>query len=249
MSGMIARIDFTSQRHPEPAATGRSPLSRQEAIHDAELVRRFNSGDEGAFAEIVARHTARVISVGFATLGNHADAEEIAQDTFMRAHRALHAFRGDAALATWLHRIALNLSRNRYWYFFRRRRHATFSLDRPLGDDSAATLSDLVATPCADPARTAMVDEFSSHIAACMNRLGEPHRGILVMRNSLNRSYEEISRDLGISAGTVKSRIARARGMLRRLLSEASPELGPDSLPDSWFETPRSAGRVEIACA
>jgi RNA polymerase sigma-70 factor (ECF subfamily) len=104
-----------------------------EALYDADLVRRFNSGDESAFGEIMTRHKTRIFAAAIALLRNHADAEEITQDTFVRAHRGLARFRGDSSVATWLHRIAVNLARNRYWYFFRRRRHATLSLDAALG--------------------------------------------------------------------------------------------------------------------
>src|SRR5512132_1613034 len=109
--------------------SARAAASHQEAAHDAELVRRFNAGDEAAFVEIMTRYREKIFSVALALLRNRADAEEIAQDTFIRAHRGLARFRGDSSLATWLHRIAVNLARNRYWYFFRRRRHATLSLD------------------------------------------------------------------------------------------------------------------------
>jgi RNA polymerase sigma-70 factor (ECF subfamily) len=71
-------------------------------------------GDEDAFAEIVTRYRDRMFSIAFSHLRNHADAEEIAQDTFIQAHRGLARFRGDSSLATWLHRIAFNLSRNRH---------------------------------------------------------------------------------------------------------------------------------------
>src|SRR5471032_3103715 len=96
-----------------------------EATLDSQLVSRFNAGEESAFVEIMNRHKARIFAAAMALLRNHADAEEITQDTFVRAHRGFSKFRGDSSVATWLHRIAVNLARNRYWYFFRRRRHAT----------------------------------------------------------------------------------------------------------------------------
>jgi RNA polymerase sigma-70 factor (ECF subfamily) len=249
---MIATTDISSSFPPGHAATGaadRAATSRQKAVYDAGLVRRFNAGDESAFAEIVARHRDQMFSIAFAMLHNHADAEEIAQDTFVRAHRALANFRGEASLATWLHRIALNLARNRYWYFFRRRRHATLSFDCPLGEGSEATFLDVVATDAADPARAAVAGEFSELVAACMQRLGTRAREILTLRNSLNHSYEEIARELGLSAGTVKSRIARSRERLRVLLAEACPEFGPDARPAAWLEPVRPSGGIEVICA
>jgi len=249
---MIAPADFStsapSTARPTDAA-GRIAASRQEALRDAELVRRFNAGDEAAFVEIVSRHRERLFALAFGMLKNRGDAEEIAQDVFIRAHRGLAKFRGDASLATWLHHITLNLARNRYWYFFRRRRHATLSLDCTCRSDAPGTFTDLVATDAASPAREAVVSEFTELIAACMKRLAPPQRQILTLRNSLNRSYGEIASDLSISVGTVKSRIARARGSLRVLLAESSPEFGPDASPASWFDSDRSTGGIEAAVA
>jgi RNA polymerase sigma-70 factor, ECF subfamily len=227
----------------------RAALARKEAIYDSGLVNRFNGGDETAFAEIMTRYQPRMYSVALALLQNRADAEEIAQDTFIRAHRALGKFRGDASLATWLHRITLNLSRNRYWYFFRRCRQSTLSLECAFKDDSRGTFSDLVASGAAGPAREAVASEFSEIIAACMKRLDAPARVILDLRNSMNRSYDEIARELGINVGTVKSRIARARENLRVLLVAACPEFGPDARPTAWFESIRPAGGIEVIAA
>jgi RNA polymerase sigma-70 factor, ECF subfamily len=220
-----------------------------EAVYDADLVRRFNGGDESAFGEIMTRHKTRIFAAAMALLRNHADAEEITQDTFVRAYRGFARFRGDSSVATWLHRIAVNLARNRYWYFFRRRRHATLSLDCPCRADAPATFTDLVAADSASPAREAVVSEFTDLIADCMTRLAPPQRQILTLRNSLNRSYGEIARDLSISVGTVKSRIARARGCLRVLLGESCPEFGPDAAAASWFDSDRSEGGIETAVA
>ena len=103
----------------------RSAASAAEAAHDAELVRRFHAGDESAFVEIMTRYREKIFTIALSLLRNHADAEEIAQDALIRAHRSLVRFRGDSSLSVCLHCITLNLARNRYWYFFRRRRHAT----------------------------------------------------------------------------------------------------------------------------
>jgi RNA polymerase sigma-70 factor, ECF subfamily len=249
---MIAPANFSASAPSSAAETdtaGRTATSRQEALHDAGLVRRFNAGDEAAFVEIVNRHRERLFSLAFAMLKNRGDAEEIAQDVFIRAHRGLAKFRGDASLATWLHHITLNLARNRYWYFFRRRRHATLSLDCACRADAPATFTDLVATDAANPAREAVVSEFTELIASCMKRLAPPQRQILTLRNSLNRSYGDIARDLSISVGTVKSRIARARGSLRLLLVESCPEFGPDAPAASWFDSDRSDSGIASACA
>ena len=82
-----------------------------------------------------------------------------------------------------------------------------------------------------------------------MEKLDSRHREILTLRNLLNRSYDEIAQTLGINVGTVKSRIARARGNLRSLLAEACPEFAPDASPSDWFEPTRASGRLEVAVA
>lgn len=233
----------------EVGPTTRSQASKLEAEYDAQLVQRFNAGDESAFVEIMNRYRDRIFSIALALLRNHADAEEIAQDTFVRAHRGLARFRGDSSLATWLHRIAVNLARNRYWYFFRRRRHATLSLESELEPGESTTFADLIATDAPEPSRAVVTDEFSALVADCMEKLDARQREILTLRNLLNRSYHEIAAVLGINVGTVKSRIARARASLRALIAETCPEFADDAEPADWFEPARHGGRLTIAAA
>lgn len=231
------------------AVTPANAESAADAVHDAKLVLRFNAGDESAFVEIMRRYHNRLFTLAHNLLRNSADAEEIVQDAFLRAHRGLANFRGDSSLATWLYRIALNLSRNRYWYFFRRRRQDALSLDHALSDDSTATFSDLIATGDDDPARGTANNEFINLISLCMEKLDANHREILTMRNVLDLSYEDISRALRINVGTVKSRIARAREILRKLLAECAPEFGPESTPGDFLEIARrGSGLRAVAC-
>jgi RNA polymerase sigma-70 factor (ECF subfamily) len=218
-----------------------------EAIQDAELVRRFNGGDESAFAEIMSRHQSRIFAAAMGLLHNHADAEEITQDTFVRAHRGLTRFRGDSSVATWLHRIAVNLARNRYWYFFRRRRHATLSLDASVGEEGEARFSDLLSSAEPDPSQESTRNEFVSAVETCMEKLEPSHRNILTMRTVLDQSYEAIAAKLGINVGTVKSRIARARERLRNRLAEECPEFARNTEPADWFEPARGGGQVNGA--
>lgn len=239
--------DVSAENPASADRATRAAASKSEAALDAELVRRFNSGDDTAFIEIMERYQRKIFTIVLGLLRNRADAEEITQDTFIRAHRGLGRFRGDSSLATWLHRIAVNLARNRYWYFFRRRRHATLSLDCPLGEETNATFTELVASEAPDPSREAATGEFSALIASCMEKLDARHREILTLRNNLNHSYDEIAQTLGINVGTVKSRIARARENLRTLLAEMCPEFAPESAPSDWFEPARASGRLAAA--
>ncbi len=199
--------------------------TQSDEVSDAVLVQLFKAGDESAFLEIMARHHRRLHSVAEKILNNHADAEEITQDVFVRAYRGLASFRGDSSLATWLHRITMNLARNRYWYFFRRRRHNTVSLDSPCSPDSTETRFNLTASDALDPSDETANNEYDEWVKICFVQLEEPHQEILRLRNSLDLSYDEIARQLSIKIGTVKSRIARAREDLRALLSQTCPEL------------------------
>ncbi len=237
-----------SPRHsPCPERQARRAASAAEAEYDRGLVQRFNQGDESAFLEIMERYREKVYVIARALLRNHADAEEIAQDTFVRAHRGLVNFRGESSLATWLHRVTLNLARNRYWYFFRRRRFETLSLDHPLSDESSATFTDLVATDSPDPAHAASSDEFSNLIYLCLDKLPPGQREILMLRNTPDQSYAEIAATLGITVGTVKSRIARARENVRKLMAASCPECGPEQPLTGWVETSRKTGLLARA--
>lgn len=245
----LARRGATTQRPPctpnsSAGHADRVQAARTEADIDRLLIRRFNRGDESAFVEIVGRYRGRIQALAGRFLRNDADAEEVAQDTFVRAYRGLVRFRGESSLATWLHRIAVNLARNRYWYFFRRRKHLTLSLDCPLGTETNGTFADLVASEEAGPLRQTVSEEFVTLVAGCMEQLDAGHRDILILRNQLHRSYDEIAGSLGINEGTVKSRIARARGKLRDLMIEACPEFSSETSTCDWFEPVRSSALV-----
>jgi RNA polymerase sigma-70 factor (ECF subfamily) len=232
-----------------PARASRESNSAKEAVYDAKLVSRFRSGEESAFDEIVTRYREKMFSVAYHHLHNHADAEEVAQDTLIRAHRGLVRFRGDCSLATWLHSIARNLSHNRYLHNFRRRRHAMLSLDYACSSESKETIADMIACDSPNPARAAAFCEFTETVARCMGDLRAGQREILTHRNILSQSYGEISAVLGISIGTVKSRIARARENLRVLLAGAYPEMASEVQGEGLFEPSRSFGRIATVSA
>ncbi len=239
-----------STESASPRKYRQSPTAATEAALDSELVRRFKEGEEPAFVEIMTRYRSKIFSITLGFLHDRTDAEEITQDTFIRAYRGLTNFRGDSSLATWLYRIAVNLARNRYWYFHRRHRQDALSLDHQLTPDSDSTFADLIADTAQDPAQKTAVSEFSGLVEICLAQLDARHREILHLRNALNRSYEEIAASLGINVGTVKSRIARARENLRAKLAETCAEFSSDAAPSEWFLTGRAAyGHPAIAAA
>lgn len=221
----------------------------QEVALDRILVDRFKNGDQSAFDEMVTRYWDRIFSMVHQLLRNQQDAEEVTQDAFIRAHRGLVNFRGESAFSTWLYQIATNLARNRYWYWWRRKRDKSVSFDAPIGAENDLTLADVIPAEVESPDDITVTSEFVDRIGKGMEKLSAKHREILVLRNIKNMSYEEIASILAISVGTVKSRIARAREMLRVLLTEACPEFGTEAQPAAWFESVRPAGGIEAHCA
>ena len=187
---------------------------------DELLIERIKAGDMAAYNVMVIRHYDRIFSRVLQLLNNKQDAEEVTQDAFIRAHRGLENFRGDASFSTWLYQIATNLAHNRYWYWFRRKRDQSISLDQPQSEDCSLTLENVM--PCADesPAEAVVTQEFVDRVSACMQYLSDKHKEVLILRNVKNLTYDEIAQQLEISVGTVKSRIARARESLRGLLGE-----------------------------
>src|SRR5580692_10863492 len=192
----------------------------QEVTLDRILVDRFKGGDASAFDEMVSRYWDRIFSVVNRLLINHQDAVEVTQDEFIRAHRGLANFRGESAFSTWLYQIATNLARNRYWYWWRRKRDKSVSLDAPVSADNETTLAEVLPAEVETPDDVTVTQEFVSRIGQAMNRLSPKHREVLTLRNIKSLSYEEIAAILGVSVGTVKSRIARARESLRAKLGE-----------------------------
>ncbi|MEN9653377.1 MAG: polymerase sigma factor SigW, partial [Verrucomicrobiota bacterium] len=192
--------------------------SAMETEADQSALDRARQGDLSAYNELVLKYQGRIFAKVFSLLRNRQDAEEITQDTFIRAHRVLASFRGTATFSTWIHQIGTNLARNRYWYWRRRKRDQSMSLDADLGDDPGATLHDILSDGAQGPGHEAQHNEFVEKVAECMEQLKPEHARILTMRNVRNMSYEEIAEDLGLSIGTVKSRINRAREALRELM-------------------------------
>jgi RNA polymerase sigma-70 factor, ECF subfamily len=192
----------------------------QDVAFDRVLVDRFKSGDQAAFNEMVSRYWDRIYAMVHQLLRNQQDAEEVTQDAFIRAHRGLANFRGESAFSTWLYQIATNLARNRYWYWWRRKRDKTVSFDQPVSENSDTPLSEILGAEVDTPDDVTVTQEFVDRIALGMEKLSPKHREILILRNVKNLSYEEIADILQLSVGTVKSRIARARESLRSKLGE-----------------------------
>ena len=172
---------------------------------------RLRRGDPAAFETLVVVHQHRVFAVALRMLGNRADAEDAAQEVFLRVHRALPGFRGDAKLSTWLYAIAARLCLSRLGEAHRRLVRA---------DETALAR---VPDPEADPARHLEEDEREAALRRAITELSDDRRMVVVLRDLEGLPYEEIAQILGLELGTVRSRLHRARldlkGKLERFFS------------------------------
>jgi len=179
------------------------------------LIKRSQDGDTGAFEELVTLYQDRVYALSYRLTGNGADAQDLAQETFVKAFMGLGSFRNQADFGTWLHRITVNL-----WINARRRERPAVSLDAPVTTADGEVQRVVAATAEDDPAELAERAEFRRTVRAALRELSREHRAVLVLREMQGLNYDEIARVLDCSLGTVKSRLNRARQALRDKLSE-----------------------------
>lgn len=182
---------------------------------DEILIKKSKNGDMEAFELLVRRYENKVYTVAYRFLGNHADASDLAQETFLRLYQALPGFRGDSSFMTWLYRITANACRDE---LRRQQRYHTVSLDSEAGNNNTQAF---LQAPGHIPSPEEAVEkkEFNETIQQCLNNLSEEHRLVLVMREIQGMSYEEIAGVLNCSLGTVKSRLNRARQAFREIFS------------------------------
>lgn len=189
---------------------------------DRELLVRVKAGEAGAFEELIHRHSGRIYQLAYGLLGNRQDAEEVTQDAFMRAYRSLDGFRGDASFSTWLYRIATNLARNKYQWNRRRGAEANVSLSARPATMAEDRHEDLAAPDeTLGPDRVIQQAELADGLMAAVNRLPAALREAMVLRHVEDLPYEKIAEISGVRLGTVKSRLARAREMVRQWMEHA----------------------------
>ena len=192
------------------------PVSYQMADEPA-LIERAQGGELAAFDRLVRQHQQQVFAVALRMLGDPDEAQDVAQDAFVRAFRSIGAFRREAKLSTWLIAITMNLCRNRRRWWARRKRVIAGPLEAP-ADPGEESIGEQVADPSPTPAEIAQRREQGGQILAALQRLTEDARVVVVLRDVQGHSYEEIAQMLRCQVGTVKSRLNRARWQLRALL-------------------------------
>ena len=187
------------------------------ASAEAEFVEKLQSGDAEAFDTLANRYAADIYGLLFRITQDAEEAGDLTQETFLSALKAIQKFRGEADLKTWLFRIAINESRNRFRWWKRRRRDVTISLDVTIGDGETP-LVETFASNSPNPEETALRMEREKMLRAALQNLPDIFREAVVLCDIEGLSYEEIAQTLEVNIGTVKSRIARGREELRKKL-------------------------------
>jgi RNA polymerase sigma-70 factor, ECF subfamily len=183
---------------------------------DLSLVRRVQRGDKGAFDALVLKYQHKVVKLVMRYVRNPAEAEDVAQEAFIKAYRALPQFRGDSAFYTWLYRIAINTAKNAV--VSRDRSPVEFDLDSQNPDESYDMQSRLKDSET--PEGLVLTEEIRGTVNAAIDALPEDLRTAIILRELEGLSYEEIAAAMGCPVGTVRSRIFRARESIDRRLRE-----------------------------
>lgn len=183
---------------------------------ERDLVAKAKEGDLQAYDELVRRYQERIYSTIYHMTANHEDANDLAQDAFIKAFRALKSFKGDSSFFTWVYRIAINKTIN---FLKQRRKRTQMSLNDL--DFNAEHDPDLVALVSEKtPRRDLNLSELQERLNAAMLKLSEVHRMVVTLHDIQGLSHEEISRILDCNTGTVRSRLFYARQQLQAYLSE-----------------------------
>ncbi len=209
---------------PYPCPVPWKPWARSATLAveiDGSVLDRLRAQEAGAFEELVHTHERQMYQLAHRLLRDHDEAVDATQEAFLRAFRSLPRFRGEASLRTWLYGITLNVCRNRLAAASWRHREC----EEPLtwrddeGDERARPLGD----PAPNPEQAAWAGELRAAVENALATLPPDHREVVVLREIQGLDYEEMAAVLGCALGTVKSRLARARGALRDALEGVWP--------------------------
>lgn len=195
---------FAMPTYPdEPSAA----CDARRADADGALVTAFKGGDERAFAALVTKYRDRIYRLAFATVQDANEADDIAQEVFLKVYFKIQSFRGTSLFFTWLYSIAVNECR----HGLRKRKRKILSLDAPLEEDEPTTLGDLQPSGEKDIVSQLVSAEDARRAQALIDGLPDKYREIYVLRMVDGLSYEELSRTLSISIPVVKIWLFRAR--------------------------------------
>jgi len=201
------------------------PVSSQAGIDESVLVSQAREGDDKAFAELVRRYEGKIFRLAQHVTQNREDAEDVLQETFMKAYEHLDQFKGDSKFYTWIVRIAVNQALMK---LRRRKTDKSVSLDETI-DTGEDTLVREIAAWDEDPEQRFSREELGSILDSTIQSLEPPYRSVFVLRDIDELSTEETAEALGLSVPAVKSRLLRARLQLRDKLNRYFKRKGDDA--------------------
>ncbi|OQW66583.1 MAG: hypothetical protein BVN28_00465 [Nitrospira sp. ST-bin4] len=190
------------------------PLDRQDEPSDAQLVARSLAQDQAAFGQLIDRHASAIVNLSYRMVGNRAEAEDLAQETFLAAYKALSTFRADSKFSTWLYRIATNKCKD--WLRVKRPGQGQYDLD---ADESL----DLYVTEDRTPEVLLSRQQVAQELEQAIQRLPPLYREAFVLKHVEGLSYEEMEDILGVSGDTLKMRVYKGRVQLSRELAALNP--------------------------
>lgn len=200
----------TLKRLPEP------PPVAEQAPDEQQLVKRAKAGNLSAYDELVRRYQERIYATIYHMTANHEDANDLAQESFIKAYQALKSFKGDSSFFTWVYRIAVNKTIN----FLKQRKNRSYMSLNDM-DFQAEHDPDLVALISDDtPRRDLNLAELQKELNAAMQKLSEVHRLVVTLHDIQGLSHEEIGKIMDCNIGTVRSRLFYARQQLQANLSD-----------------------------
>ena len=185
-------------------------------VEEMDLVKRVRDGDLTAYDELVRRYQERIYATVYHMTSNHEDANDLAQEAFIKAFQAIKSFKGGSSFYTWVYRIAVNKTIN---FLKQRKNKAQMSLDDL--DFNVEHDPDLVALVSEKtPRREVVLKELQEKLNAAMQRLSEPHRLVVTLHDVQGMSHDEVAKVMDCNIGTVRSRLFYARQQLQAYLSD-----------------------------
>ncbi|MEO7331772.1 MAG: sigma-70 family RNA polymerase sigma factor [Minicystis sp.] len=212
----------------EAEASNRA-VRRREADKDREFIALAQKGDQGAFRSLVDRHQRRAFAIAMGLVHDENDARELVQEAFLRVYRGLSSFQGGSSFFTWLYRIVTNLAIDLM------RKPGRKDIDLEADEQTTEEEQEFPMVSRidgADPMDVMRRREIAARLREALDALPPYHRGVILMREVEGMSYEDMAKAMGVSKGTIMSRLFHARQKLQRALADCYAEERPTPLPE-----------------
>ena len=183
---------------------------------ETDLIKRAQNGDVAAFETLIEEYQKRIFAIAYRMIQHQEDAADLTQEVIIKLFKNLDKFKGDSKFSTWVYRIATNTCLDA---IKANRRHMAYSLDKEIETEEGSIVGEL-PDKGPTPEEAAERKDIQRAVRVAIEKLGKEHKRVIVLRDLQGLSYEEIAEILQCSVGTVKSRISRARGNLKKLLSQ-----------------------------